>query len=85
MHPGDDRDAGREVPERPAAVTRPRLTIAGVARDMPTMLRFAATMEDSPLFDKILLDPMEPAEWLDRKGERFEMTCDLLPQRKVAS
>lgn len=75
----------RETPERPAPVSQPRLTLVGVARDVPTMLRFAATMEESPLFDKILLDPMETTEWLDRKGERFEITCDLLPQRKVAS
>lgn len=61
-----------------AAGDRAQLSLAGVAPSAPDVLRFVAALESSPLMDKVQLTPHGPATWLDRRIERFELTCELV-------
>ena len=63
---------------------RPQLSLAGVAPSAPDVLRFVAALESSPLMDKVQLTPHGPATWHDRRIERFELSCELVPQTGVS-
>lgn len=85
-----EQQIGRGPPgkKRPAPDGQPygrptgdRITIKGVAADIPQIIEFAAALEDSPLFERIRRDmPKEETFWAGRVVRRFELTCDLVKQ-----
>jgi len=64
---------------------RPQLTLAGIARSAQDVIRFAALLESSPLFDRVQIQSQGAAEWAGRRVEKFEITCDLLEQGEGSS
>jgi Tfp pilus assembly protein PilN len=65
--------------ENPAA--NARLTIKGIAVDNPDVVRFAAALETSPLFDRIQMEVKGPTVWSGRRAQLFELTCELVEQQ----
>jgi Tfp pilus assembly protein PilN len=58
-----------------------RVTITGIAVDNPDVVRFAAALESSPLFDRIQMEVKGPTVWAGRRAQLFELTCELLDQQ----
>lgn len=68
----------------PPETTRPQLEMTGVARSAPDVIRFAAQLEGSPLFDRVQIQSQGAAQWAGRRVEKFEITCDLFEPREAA-
>lgn len=62
------------------AVMRSKLKLSGIAATLPDIIQFAAALEQSPLFDRVNMRVGEPAVWAGHPAERFELTCELLPE-----
>lgn len=58
------------------------LKMTGFAVANPDITRFAAAMESSPLFDRVQMDIMGPTVWNGRRGQQFELTCELVNERE---
>jgi len=90
--PQAQSDGGAQPPTSPATSAAngapaaslppesPHILLRGLAITAPDVLRFAASLEKSPLLKRVQLLSQEPAEWDGRKAERFEITCDLRQQ-----
>jgi hypothetical protein len=59
---------------------RSKLKLSGIAATLPDIIQFAAALEQSPLFDRVNMRVGEPAVWAGHPAERFELTCELLPE-----
>lgn len=57
-----------------------RLKLSGIAVSLPDIIQFAAALEKSSLFDHVSMKVNDPAVWAGRRAERFELTCELVPQ-----
>ncbi len=54
-----------------------RITMVGMAREMPEIIEFAAALENSRLFDRVQMEMKGPATWGGHSGQKFEIRCDL--------
>lgn len=54
------------------------LLLKGIAVDNADVVRFAAALEGSPLFDRIQMDVKGPTVWGGRRAQVFELTCELV-------
>lgn len=57
------------------------LKLSGIAASLPDIIQFAAALEKSPLFDRVTMKVDDSTVWAGRSAERFELTCELVPQR----
>lgn len=57
-----------------------RLRISGVAIGPADVIEFAARVERSGLFDSVYMESLDAMLWADRRVERFELTCNVIPQ-----
>lgn len=57
-----------------------RLKLSGIAASLPGIIQLAAALEKSPLFDRVTMRVDDPTVWAGRSAERFELTCELVPQ-----
>ena len=57
-----------------------RVTLIGVAREIPEVIAFAAALESSPLFTRVQMEMKDPATWSGRRVQRFEIRGDLARQ-----
>ncbi|MBN2560684.1 MAG: PilN domain-containing protein [Phycisphaerae bacterium] len=86
----DDLQRGRPTP--PASrqarsdrqledeLTVDRITMNGIAREIPEVIGFAAALEDSELLSRVQMEMGEATAWAGREARRFELTCDLAKQ-----
>ena len=81
--PVPGRRPGAEPPPAPPAPPPAeesdvdRVVMAGMAREMPEIIEFAAALENSPLFDRVQMEMKGPATWAGHSGQKFEIRCDL--------
>jgi len=59
------------------------LSMKGIAVDDADVARFAAALEDSPLFGRIQPEAKGPTVWGGRRAQLFELTCELVRQEVV--
>ncbi len=78
--PRKRRPERREHPIDLSLTSELRLT--GIAVANPDVVRFAAAMESSPLFDRVQMEITGPTTWNGRRGQKFELTCELVDQRR---
>lgn len=57
-----------------------RVTLLGVAREIPEVITFAAALESSSLFTRVQMEMKDPILWNGRRVQRFEIRCDLARQ-----
>ncbi len=57
-----------------------KLLVRGIAVDNADVMRFAAALEGSPLFDRIQPEVKGPTAWAGRRAQSFELTCELVRQ-----
>jgi Tfp pilus assembly protein PilN len=84
--------AGRQPsaapPPAPAPQSKPpeeaadvdRITLIGIARELPDVIAFAAALEGSRLFNRVQMEMKEPVVWAGRKAQQFEIRGDLARQ-----
>lgn len=70
------------APERPASAYS-RLILHGVAGQTAEIIRFAAALEDSPLFARVQMRVKDSVIWSGRRAEEFELICDLAEQERA--
>jgi Tfp pilus assembly protein PilN len=56
------------------------LSMIGIAVDTADVVKFAAALEGSPLFDRIQMEVKGPTVWGGRRAQRFELTCEIVEQ-----
>lgn len=58
-----------------------QITMTGIARDIPEIIEFAASLEQSSLFSRVRREmKKEKATWAGRRVQEFTLTCDLTEQ-----
>jgi Tfp pilus assembly protein PilN len=73
------------VAQPPSTVTHEaadvdRITLIGIAREIPDVIAFAAALEGSRLFNRVQMEMKEPVVWAGRKAQQFEIRGDLARQ-----
>lgn len=63
-------------------VPHQRLHMEGLAASLSDAIRFAALLEDSPLFDRISMNVKGSAARAGRRAERFELDCEMVSQQQ---
>ncbi len=63
----------------------PSIAIHGIAKSAQDVIMLSAILENSPLFDRVQIITQSASEWAGRRAQKFEMTCDLVPQQRRRS
>lgn len=63
----------------------PRLRLTGIALSQVDVIRFAAAVENSPLFDRVEMKIRDRIVWGGRRAEMFDLSCRVLPQERDPS
>ncbi|HVP11666.1 MAG TPA: PilN domain-containing protein [Phycisphaerae bacterium] len=83
--PGDRPPPSPSAPNTPKTKENPppkaRVTLKGIAVDNPDVVRFAAALETSPLFDRVQMEVRGSIVWAGRRAQLFELSCGLLEQQ----
>lgn len=77
--PNRDQKTEKGLVSSPSKST---LILSGIAVSLPKITQFAATLEESPLFDGVSLSVKDPTVWAGHRAESFEMRCELIPQQR---
>ncbi len=71
------KDSAKPRSARP--IEPEQLRISGVAIGPADVIEFAARVERSGLFDSVYMESLDATLWADRRVERFQLTCNVLP------
>lgn len=83
VNSGMSRKQFRSVPvsrEETPTITKANLKMTGIAVTQSDAIQFAATLEKSPLFDRVYMEAKDPTVWAGRRVQRFELVCELAAQ-----
>lgn len=84
MDPAAVRNQPNDVGTEGPASAYSRLILHGVAGQTAEIIRFAAALEDSPLFARVQMRVKDSVNWGGRRAEEFELICELAEQERAA-
>lgn len=69
-----------EEPKEPPYPRGNRLILSGMATDTTEVIAFVKQLEDSPLVGEVQMRQKGPITWAGRRGQGFELTCEVHDQ-----